>query len=347
MLRLVSFYALTTVAIFFAGCEETDEGPKGDFVDGVLIVNEGNFGKGNGTISHFNRSTKEVQHDVFGTVNSGKALGDIVQSMFVWEDKAYIVVNNSNRVVVANANTLEEITTISNLSLPRFMTVANGRGYVTEWVNFVDRGRVSVINLQTYAVETTIQTGKGPEEIISLNGRVYVSNSFENTVTVINPSTNQVVSTIQVGASPSALLVDNQNKLWIVCEGGYDQNFNLLNNGSIVNVEPASNAVVKTINLNKNVSGGSMLQGGTDLIYFSGKVIYRVATNVAQPQVQTWITENSSSGFYGLGVDNETGEVYAGDNNFVSNSTVFRYSANGSLIDTFQGGIGVNGFVFR
>src|SRR5687768_14928056 len=61
---------------------------KGPFEHGVFITNEGSF-SGSGSLSYYNRTTKNLRKDLFETVNS-RPLGSIVQSMAVHNDKAYI-----------------------------------------------------------------------------------------------------------------------------------------------------------------------------------------------------------------------------------------------------------------
>ena len=47
------------------------------------MINEGNFQDADGTISFINPNDGSVKQDLFGTVNNGLALGDVVQSMTI------------------------------------------------------------------------------------------------------------------------------------------------------------------------------------------------------------------------------------------------------------------------
>ncbi len=94
----------------------------------VFVVNEGNFGSGDGTISYYNTSANTTELDVFGLKNSSKALGDVVQSMTVDGDKGYVVVNGDGKLFTVNANTMELINTMTGLSLPRYFLVYQGKG---------------------------------------------------------------------------------------------------------------------------------------------------------------------------------------------------------------------------
>ena len=57
----------------------------------VFVANEGNFGSSNGTISMI---------DDFGNVMQTEAIGDVVQSLEVYENKLIVLVNNSHMIKI-------------------------------------------------------------------------------------------------------------------------------------------------------------------------------------------------------------------------------------------------------
>lgn len=348
-MRIFLFALLAVMSFAITSCDDEDNTPKGAFEDGVFVVNEGNFLHADGSVSFISRSNGEITNDLFGAVNAGRALGDVVQSMTVKGDLAYVVVNNSNKMEVVDANTFEASYTLSDLKLPRYFTTVGNKGYVTEWVSFVDKGRVSVVDLESHAITGTVVTDYGAESIMEANGKLFVSNNFTNTVSVINISTLQVVQTLEVGDSPGAFVKDNQNKLWVICGGGSDANYNPLNNGRLVQIDAASNTVSKTIELNTNVSGKVAInKAGSQLFYYKGKSVYRVnTTDTAAPSAPLF-TETTAVSFYGIGIDPETDILYVADAKaFQGNGTVYTYSTAGSAVGTFTAGIGPNNFVFK
>ncbi|NBW36659.1 MAG: hypothetical protein EBR30_16885 [Cytophagia bacterium] len=341
----LNFFVLLLTSLFvFTSCDESDNGPKGDFDNGVLVINEGNFNSGDGTVSFFEPNSKTVTKDIFGLVNNELALGDVVQSMTVVGDEAFIVINNDNKVEVVNVNTFEAIHTINDVKLPRYFATASGKGYLTEWVSFSESGRVSVVDLTTYEVTKTITTDRGAENLMLVGDKLFVSNNFTNTVSVINTTTDAVVKTIEVASAPGEFVVDAQNKLWVVCSGRYQQN-----NGALVQIDPSTETVVKTISLSRNVSPKLATDKSKNALYFySGKSIYKLATTATAAPAEPLLTENNATGFYGLDIDQNTNVIYAGDaKGFAGDGVVFRYNIDGSLIDSFEAGRGPNGFVFN
>jgi YVTN family beta-propeller protein len=350
-IRIFLFALLAVTSFTLTSCEDEDDKPKGAYENGILVVNEGNFGRSNGTVSHINTSTGEVSSDLFGTMNNGRALGDVVQSVTVKGDLAYIVVNNDNRVEVVNANTFEASYTLSDLKMPRYFTTLGDKGYITEWVGYSasDKGRVSVVDLKAQTVTGSIVTDRGAECIVAAGGKLFVSNNFSNTVSVINPSTQQVVETLEVGQSPGFFVTDRENKLWVICGGGLDANYNPLNNGRLVRFDPSNYAILKTIELNTNVAAKLAInKAGNQLFYYKGKSVYRInITDTAAPAASLF-TEPAAVSFYGIGIDPETDILYVGDGKgFQGNGTVFSYSAAGVAISNFAAGIGPNSFVFK
>lgn len=338
---LVALFASTAL---FMSCDDNESKPKGDFEKGVFVVNEGNFTAGDGSVTFFNPDSKTATADIFGLVNDGLALGDVVQSMTIAGDEAYIVVNNDNKVEITNAYTFETIHTITDVKLPRYFATANGKGYLTEWVSFSESGRVSVIDLKTHAVTKTITTDFGSENLITVGAKIFVSNNFTNTISVINSSTDAVVKTIEVASSPGEFVVDAQNKLWVICGGDYKEN-----NGALVQIDPATEAVVKTIELTRNVPVKLSTDKTKNFLYFyAGKSVYKVSTSATTEPTAALLTESNASSFYGMDVDSNNGVIYIGDpKGFVSNGTVYRYTLEGSFIDSFTAGKAPNGFVFK
>lgn len=345
---------LSCSALAFTACEKTpDVPPKGEYETGVFVVNEGNFGQPNGAISYYNPATGAIEPNVFDKVNN-RPLGDVVQSMAVHGEKAFIVANNSNKVEVVDANTFASLGVIEGLALPRYFAGHNNKGYVTEWVGFSGNGRVAVIDLSTYTVTKTITVGKTPERLLlAQNGKLYVANSGDSTLSVINPATDAVEATLTVGDSPSGLGQDAANNIWVLNQGKVVYNadwsidYDQTTAGSLVQFNPASPGALTTLPFadNRNRPAHLQLNGARDRLYYiyAGQV-FDMATSATALPATPLIDRN----FYGLGVDPADNVIYGADaGNFSARGQVFRYSPTGQELGSFQADIGPNGFVFR
>ena len=109
-------------AILFASCQNDSISPNnlpGLYENGYFVTNEGNFGTGNGSISYVSENGN-VENNIFSQINSFQ-LGDVVQSMNIIDEKAYIVVNNSSKIEVASIDSMNSIATIQGLISPRYI----------------------------------------------------------------------------------------------------------------------------------------------------------------------------------------------------------------------------------
>src|SRR6478609_285942 len=94
------WYLMQCAALLFifSSCKREPEEPipvQQSYIGGVYVVCEGNYGSGNSTISFYNKGT--VANDIFKAAN-GRPIGDQAQSITIYKDKAYVLVQNSGKI---------------------------------------------------------------------------------------------------------------------------------------------------------------------------------------------------------------------------------------------------------
>lgn len=333
------------------GCKD-DEGPRGAYESGVIVINEGNFTDADASLSHIS-TDGEVTNNIFSKANGGAILGDVVQSVFVNGDEAYAIVNNSNKVEVINVHTADRIATI-DASLPRYMTVVNGKGYITEWGSDYATPRVSVIDLNSHTTIEKIEVGSGAEQIVAVGDKLYIADKWSNTVTVINSNTNEVSSTITTNDwGISGLTVDGNGNVWGVHEG--TTNWDVVpsapnNDGVIIKINTSTDLVTLTVPLEQNVSSNIAINNaGNKIYYMSSNNVYAMNISDTSSIIATKIIdEDATVSFYGIGIDPVNDDIYVGDSkSFQGNGVVYQYTADGTKINTFDVGRAPNGFVFK
>ncbi len=320
----------------------------GDFDNGILITNEGNFGDGDASLSYYDFEEDKVYNNVFSLANAGKTIGDVMQSAHLDQDHVFLVVNNSNKVEALNLTDMTMDYTISDLKLPRYMTSQGDKGYVSEWVSFSDVGCISVIDLTTGEIEKSIETDYGAEGVLITDGKLFVSNNFSTTLTVIDLSSETVVKTIDVGSSPGEMEVDADGDIWLICGGGYDDNYSPLGDGKLFEIDPAATSIKQVIELGKNVSTKIAMDPTHQTIYyFSGTTVYGFSQNSNTASDVPLISEDNATAFYGIGTD-VSGRIYLADQKgFVENGEVFVYEDDGTFLEKFIVGRGPNGFALN
>ncbi len=328
------------LAFAFAACEKEDNPLPGKYSQGVFISNEGPFMDGSGTISFYDPKTKTIQNDIFELANN-RPLGNIVQSVEVFKDKAYVVVNNASKIEVVNAGTFESTGVIEGLSQPRyFLGINEEKAYVSDWA-----GHVAIINLNKYEKKGTISTSHGPDRMILSGSNVWVLNSAgmssDSTLMIIDTNTDKVIHTMVVGGNPSDLVQDKEGNIWVICGGVFDW-MNPENNtdGSLVKINPNDFSII-----------GRTMMEGTDfapklavnkeknriLFSYNGK-IYSLNTGASSLNAFELVMEKTC---YALGIDPDNDEIYFSDPlDFSQSGVIYRYDASGStMIDSVRAGI--------
>ena len=332
------------LAIFISSCSD-DEGdpkePEGDFKNGYFITNEGPFQNGTGTIT-FVADGGPVSQNVYKTVNE-EDLGNIVNSMGIADDKGYIVVNNSNKVIVVNRYTMEKEAVIFGESInnPRYFVAGDGKGYISNWGDPLDTGDdfITVISLSSNAVLATIPVGEGPENMVLEAGNLFVclegGYGQNNKVVVINTEDNTIKENIVVGDVPNSILLDRNSDIWVLCQGKPDYSGDETK-GSLFKIEAGSLAL--SSKEFTTVQHPSLLNYENENLYYNldGKVF---RFGISDADLPTEAIAGLDGYYYAMSIDN--GELYgtdAGDYASEGNLKVFNL-VSGDLMQTITTGI--------
>ncbi|MCX7986008.1 MAG: hypothetical protein N2662_03620 [Bacteroidales bacterium] len=331
--------------LFFAACTEDDnEKPAGLYSNGAFILHEGTFGHSNATVAFLSFSTDSVKEDIFSSTN-GRPLGDVLQSMSIYKGKAYLVVNNSNKIEVVNADDFKQAGVVENLMSPRFVAFYQNKGYVTQWGDGFN-GCLAIFDVTTLKVDTTIAIGAGPEGIAEINKKLWIANGggwgVDSTLVIFDPSTLKVEKRIVVGHNPQHMVKDKNGYLWVLCSGVSDwSNSENDKPSSLVKIDVNSYKVLATYTIGKNYHPSMIaINKDKDALYygagfgFNGIWKFSIdATNLeSAPIIEGY--------FYGFSVNPTNGEIYVFDaKDYVSSGEMTRYSASGQKIKSYTVGI--------
>ncbi|MEC3877908.1 YncE family protein [Chryseobacterium salviniae] len=308
-------------------------------IEGVLVLNEGGAGSNNAEIS-FISNQSVVTNDYFKSKNNNAILGDTAQDIKIFGDKIFVVLNISNQIKVINKSDFSLITTISsNLDNPRYIAFSGNKFYVTNWGgNGSATNYVSVYNLATYAHETNIPVGNGPEKIFSKNNKLYVllkgGFGLNHFMDIINTATNTVESQVNVGDSPNSIF-EKDNLLYIMSSG---DPYSPTSFGTLTVYDTAAQNTVSSTTFPVGVKPSYMDTDGTNIYYMNEASIYK--TPIASPSITTTpiavtpITVNSYGTAYGFNVVNS--KIYAADpSGYIAPGKIYTYDLQGSLLNTF------------
>lgn len=306
---------------------------------GLFIINEGNFQYGNATLSFYDPANNRIENEVFFRANAMK-LGDVAQSMTIYDGRAWIVVNNSRVVFAINPTTFRETGRITGFTSPRYILFVNQhKAYVTQlWDN-----RIFIVNPQTYEISGYIEVpemdaGTGStEQMVQLGGYVYVSCwSYHNRLLKIDAATDEIIADLTVGAQPNSLTIDCNGKLWTLCDD------------ALCRIDPETFTIEQTFAM-PAASTPSELQtnGEGDVLYWLNDAVWRMTVSASKLPALPFL-ESRDTRYYGLTVDPESGEVYVADAiDYQQQGLIYRYTPQGAMIDEFYAGITPGAFCWK
>ena len=331
------------IIIMISGCEKNPTSTGSGIVvkhNGAFIINEGGFNHNNGSLSFYSFEDAQVQNEIFKKINK-QDLGDVVQSMTIVDSLGFIVVNNSNRIEVIDMDTWKSIKSIEMPanSSPRYLVDGgNGKSYVTNLYG----NNVSVINLSTIEIVSSINVGANPEEITVSGTKAYVANSGGgdgNTISVIDLQTDQVIHTITMGDNPVFIKKDKDGILHVLCWGSWNKG----TKGGIYSIDPNSDIVMDSL-ITEGFSS-KLCIGPDDIGYLINN------GNILSFSTETYELLNDSlimgGSFYGIAYEPISEHIFVLDaKDYVQKGSLVIYDKIGSLLESYDVGISPGSLTF-
>ena len=335
-------------------CMKWEYGQQEEFYfpdEGLYITNEGNFQYGNATLSFYNPQTKEIENEVFYRSNAMK-LGDVAQSMIIRDGIGWIVVNNSHVIFAVDPVTCREIGRITNLTSPRYMHfISDEKAYVTQiWDN-----RIFIVNPKTFQItgyihcpNMTMEQGS-TEQMVQYGKYVFVNCwSYQNRILKIDTETDTVVDELVVGIQPTSLVIDKNNKLWTVTDGGYEGSPYGHEAPSLYRIDAETFKIEKQYKFKFGDAPSEVqLNGERDMIYWINDDIWEMSVEADTLPAEPFLPAQGTI-YYGLTVSPYNGDVYIADAiDYQQQGMILRYSSNKELLDEFYVGIIPGAFCWK
>jgi DNA-binding beta-propeller fold protein YncE len=331
---------------------------------GVLILCEGNYNAGNSTLSYYSPTEKKVENDIFRRVN-GIPMGDTGQSICIFDGKVFIAVENSGVIWALDENTFQlqgrlTASAANHIINPRYVhRVYKDKAYVTDlyspYINIFNpqtmeyKGSISVEGISMNGYSST-------EEMVQYDKYVFVNCwSYSNKILVIDSDKDQLINTIELGSwQPKSMVVDNAGKLWVITDGGYE----MVGEGfgdnipHLYRIDAVSQRIELDLSLNTDEANVQLAYNSTeDILYILDNDVYRMKITdevfPTEPFIMAPVSNGKRNFLYGIGVNPVNGEVYVADAiDYSQSGVVYRYGADGVLLDKFRVGVTPNHFAF-
>lgn len=318
---------------------------------GLFIVCEGNFQYGNATLSFYNPTSNVVSNEIFFRAN-GMKLGDVAQSMTFFDNKGWIVVNNSHVVFAIDTDTFLEVGRIENLTSPRYIHfVSEDKAYITQiWDN-----RIYIANPKTYSVtgyitvpEMELSSGS-TEQMVQWDKYVFCNCwSYQNRILKIDSETDEVVAQLKVGIQPNSLVIDKFNRIWTITDGGYEGSPGGYEAPALYCINAESFSVEKVFYFRLGDSPSELqINKEADTIFWINDDVWKMNVEETALPSSPFIPFINTK-YYGLTVDPITQEVYLADAiDYSQQGMIYRFSPSGELIDQFYVGVTPGAFCWK
>lgn len=298
---------------------------------GMFIAAEGNFQFGNASVYYWKPGDTVASGDLFLPANQ-RPLGDICQSITINGNRGYVVVNNSGKVEVVDLSNFKSTATITGFTSPRYLLpVSATKAYVSD----LYANALSVVDLTTNTISGSILLNGKTEKMLLHNGEVFVTNSETDKLYVVNPQTDQLTDSIVLAKGGNSLVLDANNKLWVLCGGNWQGTLP----GGLFRVDPLAHQVEQSFSIAAGSGAKAICTNPQrDQLYFLQTAIFRMAITDQQLPIQAFVPA-ANRNFYALSCL-PSGEVIASDAiDFVQRSRIYRYSAAGVELQSVRAGI--------
>ena len=302
------------------------------FSEGILISNEGNFQWGNASVSFYDTENDILIESVFQEVNN-RPLGDVLQSITIEGDYAYLVLNNSARIEVVNKNSFELVGSITGLISPRYIHIVNNeKAYVSDLYS----NKIAVVDLVSLEITNYIDCTGWTEEMHQLNNEVYVLNKTENSLYKIDVATDAITSVLVLDFEVNSFKIYSQSRIWLA---GSKNDM-----GIVECMNPQSREIEYSYNfVGENPSELYVSESGSD-VYFLSNGVWHI-NEFTDEIISVPIIPANERLFYGLSVHQD--KIYIADAiNYVQQGTVWVYDLQATLLQEFKVGIIPSEFYF-
>lgn len=332
------FTLLLLTFLLSQGCKPDEEiTPPGTFSGAqVLIANQGNFGWGEGTLSVYYEGSKSVDNEVYKEKNN-ESLGNVFQSISRVDDKYYFVINNSGRLVVTDTNFVK-IDVVDDFTSPRyFYQTDENTGYMTDLYS----DHIYLMDLESNASVATLENGHWSERGVIAKNKFWYTAPATDKIFSLDIESDLFQDSIVVGEKPESIVKDKDGTIWVLCKG--DDSKNESAKLTAVTIDGGN---LSTISIDvSGVPTSLAYDEKKHTLYFLSDGIWRFRPGLDKEPI-AW-KQLPGAVLYAAAVNPNTSDLYVADiKDYVSKSTIYRYSYDGELLDEFSAGIIAGDFFF-
>lgn len=206
----------------------------------VLVLNEGNMGSNNASLSAIDIDAMQIDNGWFQSAN-GRKLGDQAQDMVVYGSKVYVTVTESNTLEVVDPATGAAIQKSMGSLKPRNIVAHGGNLYITCY----NPPCVVCIDTATLSIQSTcLLSDYRPEGIAIAQGKAFVAGAYHKTNYNLLDNRVYVIDLATFDTLPSIVAGSNNNRI-----EKFDENHLLVSHGNGTVTSPSGAFIVNTVTM--------------------------------------------------------------------------------------------------
>lgn len=352
---LVALLALTSVVFTFTSCSEDEWNAFGNGkvempnASRAFILNEGSMGKNNSNIIYFDWATGNVNTTDLFVLQNGVKLGDTGNDIEVYGNDLLVAVNVSNYVALLDGYGVEKsrisFEQYKNLGQVRNLTTIGNKVYAVSYGGYVSTLRVDGDKL---VYEDSLKVGDRPEDIINLNGKLYVllqgANYNDNRMAVIEAG-SKTIKYVTVLTDPEDLYVADGKVIVRGYGASYSNEWGIYDPATDTYTDKG-NASVMAVAKGKLLIGYSLTNWSTGDTT-SELSVYNMSTGKSESFFKNMPAEIATTSIYSISVNPYDNRIYVGTSDFAENGVIYVFDAEGNYERNFSAcGINPHAIVF-
>lgn len=313
---------------------------------GVFITNEGLFNQGNASVDYYRWSSESLLPDIYQEENM-RPLGDVLQSMYITAERAYLVVNVSQKVEVVNVDDFSSQGVIEGMASPRYFLPLNDR---EAYVSDLFARAVHRVDLQRLEVIDQIPVPAWTEQMLRVGDDVYVTapslfGEAPNTqLYIIDSGGHRLVDSITLAPSPKEIVQDSDGMLWVLCTGSSEDELP----GGLFRIDPQQRKLLQSFPFSEvdlSLSPQLAINDSGDMLFFTRGDLYRMSIHSLGLPSEPLLS-SSGKQWYSLEIRGDE-EIWISDaRDFQQAGMVSWYTMDGMPVDSLETGFVPNGFYF-
>lgn len=329
------------IVLILMGCEADKIGPQstGKPTTGhiagrkIYLVNEGNFGRGGSGISAYTPKDKHHYDDVFTGANHGALIGDVAQQMILFGGHYYVVVNGSAYIAIMDTTNLLLTDSITGqMKAPKALAIAQDKIFIGDLFS----SRLWVAGLNDHQINSHIILPSPASDLLVWNQKLAVTAAHK--LVIIDLVSEQVDTIIEFQQGLAGLGRVSDSSLWVLTAGANG------GTGALYQLN-AQLSIMRSLYLPSGNPGKLSANRQMNLLYWvmddAVHVMHKDSTGFKR------LMDLTTQNLYGFDIDPLSGDLYLSDAlDFDQPSDIYRFNAEGQLLDQFKSGINTAGFCF-